>query len=57
MIPTFLACLNNLVFTRNRNTCTETFLANQTHVVPPGFEDDPTVVRTFNASGEEVGRL
>ena len=27
------------------------------YVVPPGFEDDPTAVRTFDASGEEAGRL
>ena len=27
------------------------------YVVPLGFEDDPTVVRTFDASGEEVGWL
>ena len=25
--------------------------------VPPGFEDDPTAVRTFDASGEEAGQL
>ena len=27
------------------------------YVMPPGFEDDPTAVRTFDASGEEVGQL
>ena len=31
MIPTFLAKLNNLAFTLNENTCTETLLANQTY--------------------------
>ena len=25
--------------------------------MPPGFEDDPTAVRTFDASGKEAGRL
>ena len=33
MIPTFLVCLNNLVFTRNENTCTETLLVNQTYSI------------------------
>ena len=27
------------------------------YVVPLGFEDDPTAVRTFDASGEEAGQL
>ena len=27
------------------------------YVVSPGFEDDPTAVRTFDASSEEVGWL
>ena len=27
------------------------------YVVPRGFEDDPAVARTFDASGEEVGQL
>ena len=27
------------------------------YVMPPGFEDDPMAVRTFDASGEEVGQL
>ena len=25
--------------------------------MPPGFEDDPMAVRTFDASGEEAGQL
>ena len=29
MIPTFLACLNNLAFTCNENTCIEILLVNQ----------------------------
>ena len=32
-IPTFLACLNNLAFTRNENTCIEILLANQTYSI------------------------
>ena len=27
------------------------------YVVPPGFEDDPMAVRTFDASSEEAGWL
>ena len=27
------------------------------YVMPPGFEEDPTVVRTLDASGEEARRL
>ena len=27
------------------------------YVMPLGFEDDPTAVRTFDASGEEAGWL
>ena len=33
MTPTFLAHLNNLVFTHNENTCTGTLLVNQTYSI------------------------
>ena len=33
------------------------FVTHDIYVMPLGFEDDPTAVRTFDASGEEVGWL
>ena len=38
------------IHTHKVYTYTETLLVNQIYVMPPGFEDDPMVVRTFDAS-------